>query len=225
MIPLTPSQGIPTFFRVRNALDSVIGRISQAGHLHKPTRRIINPMRILGSYAIVYIYDGEGYYDDANGLKQPIAAGDLILVFPDVAHGYGPDDRGWREVYFVFDGPMFDLWRKAGLLDPLQPVHHLEPIEYWLRRLISVLGGLTQEEWSPALLDICRLQQVLAEAVVGGPRGAARQDELRWVSRACALLESAPATQFDLTAVARRMGTSYAAFRRRFVQAAGMPPG
>lgn len=76
-------------------------------------------MRVLGSYALVYVVGGGGEYSDARGTRRQVSEGDLIWVFPDIPHAYGPARGGrWDEIYLVFDGPVFDLWRQRGLLDP-----------------------------------------------------------------------------------------------------------
>src|SRR5580704_5784507 len=46
------------------------------------------PMRIYPTYAFMYLRKGQGFYQDANGYRQPVTAGDLILVFPDLPHMY-----------------------------------------------------------------------------------------------------------------------------------------
>jgi len=216
----------PRRFTARHAALSALGGIRMSGLLPEGRGLPRRPMRVLGSYAVVYLIAGEGEYRDANGVEQPVRAGDLMLLFPDLAHRYGPPaGRTWREFFLVFDGPVFDLWRAQGLLRPSEPVLHLEPIDHWLRRLESVLGGGRETGWAPPLLEVCRLQQVLGEALVGGSRGAVPQDEQRWAARACALLESDLSPSTPLASLAARMNTSYELFRKRFTAVVGMPPG
>src|SRR5262245_24994115 len=61
---------------------------------------------LIGRFSLVYLIEGSGYLENAAGVDRTVSAGDLLLLFPDVAHAYGPDDRGqWHEVYIHFDGP------------------------------------------------------------------------------------------------------------------------
>lgn len=197
-----------------------------SGLLLKNVASSMRAMRVFGSYALVYVFDGGGFYLDANGKNQRVTAGDLIFVFPTLAHRYGPDaGQTWSEFYLVFTGPVFELWERTGLLRPEQPIHHLEPIDHWLSRFESVLGAPRKLGFAPPLLEVCRLQNVLAEALVGGSKGSARQAELQWVSRACALLEADLTRDVDLRGLARKMGAGYASFRKRFTQIVGVPPG
>lgn len=209
----------------RYASLSALGGITEIGM--RPSNRGIPPenMRIFGQYALVYIFDGAGRYADTHGLNRAIGPGDLIFVFPDLAHSYGPiEGQTWNEFFLVFQGPLFDLWRSTGLLDEHHPIHHLEPIDHWLARFESVLSGSRQPGWSPPLLEITRLQQVLAEVLVGGSKSAIPNDDLRWASRACALLEADLSPSTDLHHIAHQLKINYESFRRRFTQIVGLPP-
>lgn len=209
----------------RSSHFSALGGITQSGLLAASRGIPLNAMRCWKQYALVYLLDGCGRYADARGLDRPVGAGDLILVFPQLAHAYGPETgQRWREFYLVFRGPVFDLWRKQGLLDDRHPIHHLEPIDHWLSRFESVLGGSRQPGWSPPLLEVTRLQQVLAEALVGGCRSAVPHEDLRWASRACTLLEAELSPRADLHRIAEQLEMNYETFRRHFTRIVGQPP-
>jgi AraC-like DNA-binding protein len=195
-------------------------------------------MRILGSYAIVYLLDGSGRFADAAGRDLPVSPGDLIVVFPDLPHRYGPDrSRGehWHEIYVCFDGPAFDAWRAHGLLDPARPVLRLEPIAYWFRRMEGIVTDDAAGDapapapgaWpvGPALRRVCLLQQFLADALAyHHERGVADVDRT-WLARAQAAIDEVPPDRdVDWGRVARRVGAPYATFRKRFAKLAGTAP-
>ena len=190
-----------------------LGKIAVAGLLKHHAGMPEKPMRILGNYALVYLLHGNGTFKDALGAQLKLSAGDMWLVFPDVAHWYGPDKGSlWDEIFIVFSGPIFDLWRAKGLLDPAKPIWRLEPLDYWLRRLHDV--GFIEAD---ALQQLCLFQHLLAEAVK-------ISKDLRaphWLENARALLQSGNETPEK---VARALGMSYETFRKRFRSAAGVPP-
>lgn len=211
--------------QVQHAVRSPLGHISLAGYMRIAYNMTRQPARVLGSYAVVYIVEGKGVYEDARGHSQEVGEGDLLLVFPDLPHTYGPHgDTLWTELYLVFDGPIFDMWRSTGLLDPAHPIHHLIPIANWLSRFDSILGTPRQPGYGPSLEEVCRLQLVLAEALRGGTKGGAYDDEMAWVSRACALLEADLERDLDLHWLAQEVNMSYGGFRKRFQRHMGMPP-
>jgi AraC-like DNA-binding protein len=200
--------------------DSPLGRIVLAGRIRNNTGVPRDSMRVLGSYAIVYILEGGGFYQDGNGLARTIAAGDLILLFPDLAHAYGPLPGGlWSEIYIIFAGPVFDLWRRQGLLDPADPVHHVEPIDHWLRRWEQTLFASADSPASP-LDQVCRLQLALSDMLISRPRDLL-STEPTWMQSARDLLES---TSQSPEEIAQNLGVAYELFRKRFVKFTGMPP-
>lgn len=210
----------------RNSSNSQLGRITLAGII-RDSRGIVwnRTMRVFGSYALVYLLDGSGSYEDTNGCSQTIRPGDAILVFPTLGHYYGPGQgEHWTEIYLVFDGAVFDLWQQTGLLDPRRPILHAEPIDHWLGRIESVLGAPRAAGFSPPLLEVCRLQQVLAELLLGGPQGGGLSADMRWASQMSALLASDLDQALDLRALANRHNTSYHSFRKRFTRIVGVPP-
>ena len=75
------------------------GGITLAGTLYHSPGCPGNPFRVLGSYAVVLLLEGQGGYEDANGFRRPVAAGDMLLLFPELGHRYGPRRRQfWNEI-------------------------------------------------------------------------------------------------------------------------------
>ena len=215
-----PSKG----WRFNSAVASPLGSITSAGFADNSTHGA-GPARIFGQYAVVYVLDGNAFYNDAHGTRLDIGLGDIILVFPDLAHSYGPEGAGvWTSLWLSFSGKIFDLWREQGLLDDRRPVYHLEPVDVWFRRFDSILGAPRQTGYAPPLLEVCRLQTLLAEIVTGAGRQSVYQDDLRWASQACAQLDSTLSSAPDWEAIARHLGTTPDAFRKRFTRLVGHPP-
>lgn len=207
----------------RNAAHSPLGRVTLAGYIRNSQG--VRAPRILGQYALVYLLDGSGRYCDANGVDQPASPGDLIVVFPDLPHQYGPGaDEHWTEFFLCFGGPVFDLWRQVGLLNEKLPVLHLAPVHEWLQRFESILGHARREGFVPPVIEVCRLQQLLADVVLGMRNKKEHPNDLDWASRACALLEAERGSRIDLGDLARTLGMGYESFRKRFTRLVGQPP-
>ncbi len=208
-------------FRPALEVDSGLGRVSQAGELHKddvgPDMR---PYRTFGRFAIVYLLEGQGHYADAQGIDRAVRPGDLIVVFPTLPHRYGPaPGQRWREVYLVFEGRLFEPWEQTGWLDVRRPVLHVEPVTTWQRRIAAVLDPSPPTTPAAALVEVCRLQQLLADALATNdptPHGA----EATWLAQARILLEG----DDDLARVAHLLHCSFTTFRRRFTLLAGISP-
>lgn len=175
--------------------------------------------RYLRRYALVVITRGEGHYEDEAGRERSLAAGDWIVVFPELGHYYRPErPGGWDEVYVVFEGPVFETWRNQGLLDPARPCGRLADPESWLAEFRRAMG----DPRSGALVRLCAFQQLLAVALEGGndpelsPKAGAA-----WFTDACRLL-SRP--EGGAEQAARELGMNYETFRRKFKEHAGIAP-
>lgn len=211
---------ITTRLVCQNSVLPAPGGVSYAGYLANSVGVSSKPMRIWGRYAVAYVVNGFGRYGDTNSAEQPIRAGDLIFVFPELPHYYGPlPGDPWDEFYIVFDGPIFHTWREAGLISSTRPVHHLEPIDYWLHRLVTAAGESTGGDTAQGLAGLIRMQQLLADIAT------ADSTDHDWLSRAKGLIDAqAMQPAGDLSTIAEQLGIGYEAFRKRFTRLAGITP-
>lgn len=184
-------------------------------------------MRVLGSYALIYLLKVDGYYTDANGRKDQLRDGDLIVIFPELAHAYGPRaDSSWAQIYFVFNGPQFDLLRQSGMLDPHRPVWHLEPVDYWQRRLEEILAGEAWHTATGAQRVMGRFLHLLHDMAAANAERLAHRAHDRWMEESQRLL-AGPGDQGWLTPqqAARQVGLNYDNFRKQFALKLGISPG
>jgi len=218
-------------FRARPWLESPLptlaGGLQLAGALENNEGIVPGAMRVLGSYGLIYMVAGEGYYADARGLKRDLRGGDAVLIFPELAHAYGPKPgTPWRHLYFVFEGPQFDLWRQRGLLDPAWPVWRAEPVDFWARRLEEAVMPEKNHGPAAALRALGRWLDALAallaarEADVRDPAGG------RWLGESQRLLGGPDARGWPKPQqVARAVGLNYENFRKQFAARTGISPG
>ena len=146
--------------------------------------------------------------------------GDLLFLYPEIPHGYGPGlHENWSEIYLVFHGPIFDLWRQQGLLDPRQPLLHLPRVAHWRGTLEKIADPRLPATPEGMLTRICRLQTFLGQILERRP---ASSPPVPWLEAAKRRLsEPAPVSPF---ALARDLGLSYQTFRKRFVLQTGAAP-
>jgi len=201
---------------------SPLGQIMDAAFVRNSAG--ITKHRVLGSYALIFMTNGGGTYSDTNHKPVPVSAGDLFILFPDVAHRYGPPRSGkWDEFYILFHGPVFDLWRRTGILTPKRPLFRLGPVEPWLNKLTNILDVQAATPIDRQIVMVSRLQAVLAEILVTQliplETGAHQ-----WLTEARHWLESELAEEMDCHWVAAQVGLSYDHFRRKFAKETGMTP-
>ena len=203
-----------------------LGRIVMIGESHGARRKMLG-LRQLGYYALVYLFDGHGFYENANGRRRLLSSGDAFLLCPDQPHHYEPADdlRDWCEFYIVFEGAVFDLWRREGLLTETEECFRLEPAALWLKRFREVVDIQAPPSPLSSLEDLCRLQQLLADIFGHQARVLIGDDESAWLQHAYDLIEAQLPGKTDFRTIANDLGVSYDAFRRRFARLSGHAPG
>ncbi len=82
--------------------------------------------RILREFQVIYITAGKGWFEDHEGHRQDVRAGDMLMLFPGIRHAYSPlKDTGWQEYWVGFAGEHADRLYKNGLFEPGRPIHHI----------------------------------------------------------------------------------------------------
>jgi len=181
--------------------------------------------RRLGCFCLVYTLGGTTVYEDEHIGKWRLKRGDLLLLFPGVLHSYGNwKARGWDEMFTVFDGPVFDLWRELGLLDPKKPIIHLEPVDYWQRRLSACTEVKPDQGLAAGIKQLTDVQHFLAE-VLEIRLEPPEHHQVPWLSRACLRLQADLNQAVDWHQFSRSLGLSFETFRKQFTRAMGISPG
>lgn len=204
-----------------------LGELQLAGALQDVRGLDPKTMRVLGNYTFVYMVNVDGYYDDANGRHRTLKSGDLVLIFPELAHAYGPKaGKPWDQIYFVFNGPVFNFLRQRGILDPARPVWHLEPVDYWRHRLEGIIAGEPWQTEAGAQRVMGRFIQLIHDMVAADIERTALASRDRWLEESQRLLAGPGETGWLSPAqVAHAVGLNYDNFRKQFALKLGTSPG
>lgn len=200
-----------------------LGRLYNAGTLFNSMGTGGRGLRTLGRFAIVLVTHGGGRYRDALGIRSVIAAGALIVVFPEVPHVYGPERGGsWDEIYLTFDGPFFEEWRTAGWLNPQFPVHRVEKWNDEYAALLNFCQRPRPLSEPEHLEQLAAFMSIMARLV---PWPAQDERQPHWLAVARGALEANLGSPLSGKDAAEAAGMSYGAFRKAFAQATGQSPG
>jgi len=205
---------------------SSVGAINFVGTIRGSQGTGRSKMRTLGRYAFVYLLDGSGEYGDALGHRLRVSRGDLICLFPELPHFYGPGPgEHWDEIYIGFEGLLFDLWRRQKIITPSRPIWRLDPVDVWFKRIKTALSPPANIGWEGAFCQLSQFQMLVANMWLANreldgdlPESAA------WLTEACRSLGPQGPSTPNLEAVARSLGMSYENFRKKFTQRMGMAP-
>jgi AraC-like DNA-binding protein len=173
--------------------------------------------RVFGIYALVLVLDGGGRYRDRHGTDRRLNAGDLIVVFPELPHQYGPEQEDtWDEIFIAFDGAAFEGWRAHGL-DPARPVWPLKPLEEWAKRFSNLLK-MPVASVSGACTAASAVHSLIADVL------AERSPETsNWLESARHAL-SGGSISLTIQDIAAEFGMGYETFRKAFKSATGESP-
>lgn len=186
-------------------------------------------MRVLNDYNAVYILDGSVRYRDVNGADRRLRKGDLFFVLPGLAHAYSPEPgETWGQIWIAFNGPMFDLWQREGMIDADHLFHRIEPVEYWFGRLCALFTE-NQPEIPDQARASCALLGLFAEVFAYERASEIGREDRMWLAQARKLFEpQVVGARMDASfpqEVARAMHMSYTNFRKKFTRLSGDAPG
>jgi AraC-like DNA-binding protein len=209
-----------------NDIPTKLGHIISLGLIKNGTGTERGVLRVYGSYALVYFLEGTGDYYDANGYQHKIVPGDLVLVTPELPHCYSTKPgRYWTEYHLIFEGPIFDFCQTHGILNPAQPIIHLDPIDLWQARLQSIIRTPSSQSLIEKAAEISRLLALLMEIYVGESNTLAESGAMAWLAEAKAMLDVDLEIKIAPKTVARNLDMSYETFRKGFQKQFGVSPG
>jgi AraC-like DNA-binding protein len=204
---------------LQSDISSPLGRVALAGYIRNGSGVPFTRLRTFGNYALVYLLEGSGQMKSGRLPIVPCRAGDLLFVYPEIPHAYGPGPgETWSEFYLTFSGPVFDLWRRSNLLQAQHPIRHLPQVRRWLPQLEAIAKKDLPDTAEGMLQRVCGLQQFLGRIVEKSETAPAA-----WLDRAMDQLVETP--KIAPAAVARSLGLSYETFRKEFVRRTGQAPG
>lgn len=195
-----------------------IGSLQFGGRLRGTSGTGFSQFRVYGMYALVLLLDGGGRYRDRRGVDRRLNAGDLVVVFPELPHQYGPESGdSWDEVFIAFNGAAFEGWRAHGM-DPAHPVWSLPDADYWALRFYEILQLPVLSSLSKSCAATAALHALIADTLAARPAG-----EEDWLESARQVLGGGAGAP-DIHQTAAGAGMGYETFRKAFKAATGEPP-
>jgi AraC-like DNA-binding protein len=182
-------------------------------------------MRVIPDLVFVYVTRGVCEYEDDAGRRR-LGPGDMMVLPPGLRHRYGaPSGKEWDERYITCDGPLIDMWQREELVKRDDVIWRLLPVEYWVNRMINVIGDVIAPGPDESLAQLGRLQALLADMRLARRAGTVHEDDRSWLHQARMLLEAREGqARTELESAAVAMNCGYHTFRRRFTQLAGIGP-
>ncbi len=182
--------------------------------------------RTLQEYQLVYIVEGEGWFESTHCARTSVQAGTVMMLFPGEWHNYAPDPKtGWKEYWIGFKGRYIDERVENGFFSPERP-------------LVVIGNDIQVEEFYLEVLREAQFEkkgfQLLISSVVLHLLGTIvfRQNMTQYESTDIAdkieaskqFMRKHIEDEYPPERVARELGMGYSWFRRMFKEYVGVSP-
>jgi AraC-like DNA-binding protein len=181
--------------------------------------------RILDEYQIVYVTQGQGYFESQCCKQTTVTAGDVFILFPGEWHNYAADKKTGWDVYCIgFRGANIDNRCLYGFFSPQNPVFHTGIIDSMVRHFREAIKTANEQ---PA-----GFQQILAGCVnylLGTIYSIEKQsynasDLAQNINKAKIIMQENFTSNITPETIAKNLNMSYTAFRKAFKNNTGFAP-
>ncbi len=175
--------------------------------------------RVLGSYGLLHIGRGGGWFDSPHSGRIAVPAHSLVFLFPDVAHSYAPAPW-WEERWLLFGGFVAEAFDREGILSREHPLVEVGGDRAIPRQLASVRAALAEGGPLAAALAGARLHEllVLTQGLRAGLRGDQRDAS---VCAAIEMIDASGGCGLTPESLAEELEVGYSTLRRRFREGTG----
>ncbi|MBO5188877.1 MAG: helix-turn-helix domain-containing protein [Alistipes sp.] len=191
--------------------------------IHPTDYNFTNNGRVLDEYQLVYITEGEGFFQSSSCEMTRVEAGTILLLFPGERHLYYPNpDTGWNEMWVGFRGAQVDTTIRNffSRKTPMLKVGVRESIVGLYNKIISYsmddIRG-TQQVIAGVIFHL--LGRVYYEQINYTNRGNKNTDK---INQAQMLLRENIATKLSPADIAARLSMSYSLLRSLFKTITGV---
>ena len=81
--------------------------------------------RVLHNHAVMYILNGQGYFEDINTPRQKVVKGTVFFQYPNRWHRFDPDPGTvWTEYWILFDGTKSEQYF-GELIPETKPIYNV----------------------------------------------------------------------------------------------------
>ncbi len=182
--------------------------------------------RILSEYQVIYITEGQGFFESRFTPKRRIRAGDAFLLFPGVWHRYAPlKTTGWHEHWVGFDGEYARRLMEKDFFYPRTPVLHPGLDEGMAELFTQMYGLMKQEPVGYQQMMSATTVQILARLHAAERAQTAGGGRIETVIRKakCLLVEHID-RPIDMEELAVELNVGYSWFRQMFRHHTGLSP-
>jgi AraC-like DNA-binding protein len=182
--------------------------------------------RSLKEYQIIYISNGEGYFETSGLSPQLIEAGTIILLYPGVWHRYRPkENTGWEEYWVGFSGTYAHYLLEQACFNPQNPIikvgFNIEFLETF-SKLIEIVESQKESYQKLSSFLLIQLLGIVYASVLLSNQKMSRKEEI--IDQIRTEIHKNWNKDIDFEEIATRANLSYIWFRKTFKEILGTSP-
>lgn len=183
--------------------------------------------RSLKEYQIVYIPNGEGFFE-VNGLPiQKVGPGTVFLLFPEIWHRFKPNpNTGWEEYWLGFQGEYAKYLLEQKCFSKQSPVISVGLIPEFLNTFSNLISTLEEEKSTfdkLASFHVINFLGVIYASVLRNNLSRGKKEEM--VRRIQYEIHSNWNKDIDILKICQEHHVNYNSFRKMFKETFGTSPG
>ena len=187
-----------------------------------------NTGRVFNEYQLVYISEGEGYFESASVTRTKIVAGTMFLLFPGEWHTFSPKASiGWTQYWIGFRGANIDLRIKNQFLSKNSPIFDVGVNDTIIKLYNEAIETARKEMSCFQLLLAGIVEHLLGLTYVLDHNRRFEEtnsDVAEKIQKAKVMMIESIYEPVELQEIALRVGMSYSSFRQHFREYTGRAP-
>ncbi|WP_159081818.1 AraC family transcriptional regulator [Paenibacillus sp. CAA11] len=150
-------------------------KIGQVGHL--PGRTLYREKAVFKEWALVFIADGRGVYQEGEEKETEVQGGAYFFFEPGKEYCFGPKPaESWDEYYINFRGPRVQEWLREGLVFQGE-VKTAPEVHKWVHKLEALIQLMDSGIPTGADRAALQLEALLYELMISNDSGREGDDE------------------------------------------------
>jgi len=184
--------------------------------------------RIFDEYQLVYISQGEGFFESASVRRSKIEAGTMFLLFPGEWHTFSPDaSTGWTQYWIGFKGANIDIRVENNFLSKKSPIFHVGVNDMIVRLYNEAIESARRELPCFQLLLAGLVNHLLGLMYVLDRNKRFEETNsgiAEKIQKAKVMMLECVEDPVGIQEIAGRVGMSYSSFRQHFREYTGRTP-
>lgn len=187
-----------------------------------------NPVqgRILNSYQLVYVTEGEGVFYTSHESSVSLQRGDMFMLRPHMWHSYFPDKKtGWKTYWIGFEGVDIDNRIRNGFFN-LEQVVYKVGLRDDVVNLFEKALDVARKEKASYQQYLAGIANLLLGIMMYGDKNSSFSEKEAYsrINRAKLIIRDRLTSEIDLEDIAQEVNMSYSWFRKLFKEYTGMSP-